>query len=808
MKGGDTIEAPVAVRCYSVCESRIALNRMRQPNLLVPDERPKRILRSLNAMLGLSQEEIAKRLKVSYTTVNAWANGKRMPRDPAIKSMGSLLKAEVLSAAAKGDRLQAVLALLQSAYGAPHLGNKRDPLDELFFILLSLKTSHNTYEDTYSHFKKLFYPWRKLLEATPEEVEAHIRRGGLGSIKARAFIDIAQRLQADFGKVSLRSLEKKETPDAEAYLMSLPGVGLKTARCVLMYSLERDVVPVDTHTYRVGARLGLVATSTSTKSVHAAFDEVVPKGLAYELHTNFVAHGRAVCQDLRPACEKCICRSLCPYPGSRTEGPGSVGDGTKEKQAAAARREPVVHRAGERRRLAAVDVFSGCGGLSAGLKEGGFDVRYALDWDENACATHRLNFPDTVTDCADVRTIGGERVLGITGGPVDLVAGGPNCQGVSQRGLRNPDDPRNFMLPEFVRLVSDLRPRAFLMENVPGLAHRHNYLFLKHIFETFERLGYRCAADVLLAAEYGVPQLRYRFFLIGTLDGLDLTFPAPTHRSSPESTFFERSFPTVWEAIGDLPEISADHQKDVPLAYTCPPSNTYQAYVREGTAKVRNHVCSATQEINLLRASHIPEGGNWKDIPPSLLPPRLFTCRMTDHSTTYGRLRRDQPAFTITSLFGNITAGAFTHPLITRALSVREGARIQSFPDRFEFAGARNSMYRQIGNAVPPLLARAVASHLRSLLEGERTAGIRPRIDNQLLDDKRAWDALPVLTPRFKALFGTGTRWPKGWGPEPSDYSRMLDDNYSLRSEFVPEGALAARRKAPDQLVLAESFSD
>ena len=151
---------------------------MRQPNLLVPDERPRRILEALNAVLELSREEIAKKLRVSYTTVNRWAKGKRMPRELAIKSMGSLLKTEVLSAAAKGDRIRGVLALLQSEYGAPHLGNKRDPLDELFFILLSLKTSHNTYEDTYSHFKKLFYPWRKLLEATPEEVEAHIRRGG------------------------------------------------------------------------------------------------------------------------------------------------------------------------------------------------------------------------------------------------------------------------------------------------------------------------------------------------------------------------------------------------------------------------------------------------------------------------------------------------------------------------------------------------------------------------------------------------------------------------------------------------------
>jgi DNA-cytosine methyltransferase len=384
----------------------------------------------------------------------------------------------------------------------------------------------------------------------------------------------------------------------------------------------------------------------------------------------------------------------------------------------------------------------------------------------------------------DVRKVSGSQILAAARGSVDLLAGGPNCQGVSQRGVRSPDDPRNFMFAEYVRLVSEVRPTAFLMENVPGLAHRHNFEVMSNIFESFKKLGYRCVADVLLAADYGVPQLRYRFVMIGTLNDMPLTLPAPSHTGEPG--LFGCPYVTVWDAIGDLPQIDASRQKDQPLPYAAAPASDFQRYVRDGSEVVHNHICSATETINLDRARHVREGGNWKDIPASVLPDRFFVCRMTDHSTTYARLRRDQPAFTITALFGNITAGAFTHPLSNRALSIREGGRLQSFRDRFLFCGPRNSQYRQIGNAVPPLLGKAVAEHLRRLLSGERPAGLQPRITEAVLKDRRAWDRLPILTPRFRALFGAGTRWPAGWGPEPADYSEMLDKNYSLRQEFLP----------------------
>lgn len=764
------------------------------------DVRSIRIAYALNAILGRRQEQLAAALGVSFSTVNAWINGKRKPHESHAAGLDGLFQEAVSSQPDSSEaKLRIVTALLHVRYGSPHLGNQRDPLDELFFILLSLKTSHRTYEETFEHFKKQFHPWRRLLDADADEVQAHIRRGGLGTIKAKAFIDIAARLKSDFGVVSLNRIRSWDAARAGSYLMSLPGVGIKTARCVMMYSLGLDVMPVDTHTYRVGVRLGLIETAKNPNAAHGAFDKALAPKLAYPLHTNLVAHGREVCVDPTPRCSACELARLCNYKNARVA----------DSEAAAS---PKIRSSGEKLlgaqmlrdgRPRAVDIYAGCGGLSLGLDMAGFDVSFALDWDAHACATHEKNFPGATVVCKDVVQVTGQEIQRASGGEIALVAGGPNCPGVSERGLRSPDDPRNFMLPEFVRLVEELQPRAFLMENVPGLGHRQNFAMLKGIFETFERLGYDCAGDVLLAADYGVPQLRYRFFLVGIRGGIRPSFPLPTHASEEARASGQRlPYITVRDAIFDLPSIPASHQVNQRLAYVCEADSPYRALMRAGSDGIWNHVCSATEEINLLRANEIKEGGNWKDIPTNLLPDRFFACRMTDHSTTYARLRRDQPAFTVTSLFGNITAGAFTHPRDTRALSIREGARLQSFPDSFHFHGPRNSQYRQIGNAVPPLLAASVARHLLQLLKGKQPDSRSPRITPELLRDPRGSDALPVLTPRFKQLFGQATRWPVGWGTPPANPSERLTSNYMLKPEFWPTHLLKTRRNTLDAGVM------
>ena len=433
----------------------------------------------------------------------------------------------------------------------------------------------------------------------------------------------------------------------------------------------------------------------------------------------------------------------------------------------------------------AIDLYAGCGGLSLGLERGGFNVLYALDRDVHACTTHRANLPGASVACCDVRDVTGKDIRSIVGQPIDLVAGGPNCQGVSERGRRDVDDPRNFMFSEFHRIIEELQPGAFLMENVPGLAHKHNWGLLETVFRAFEDIGYRCGADVLLAADYGVPQLRYRLFMIGVRDSSFLpTMPYPTHGSSRVNSGLVPHV-TVHEAIGDLPAIKPDRQIDLPLPYSRKMPNDYQKAARGNQEMVTDHICSATSEINLKRVAAIPVGGNWKDLPSELLPERFFACRMTDHSTTYARLKPDEPAFTVTTQFGNVTSGAFTHPTQHRALSIREGARLQSFPDNFRMKGPRNSQYRQIGNAVPVLLAEAVSCHLRLMMSAPDRIGLPPRITSAAFGPA-GHGRLPVLTPRTPALYGQGTRWPIGWGTEPRLRSDKLDENYMLRPEFWP----------------------
>lgn len=414
--------------------------------------------------------------------------------------------------------------------------------------------------------------------------------------------------------------------------------------------------------------------------------------------------------------------------------------------------------------MTAADIFCGAGGLSLGLKAAGLDVRYAADWEAVAADTHESAFPGCRTECRDIREVDGRHILEAAG-EVHLLAGGPSCQGLSQRGARDPNDPRNMMLREFLRLVGEVRPPCFLMENVAGLAHKHNLHLLRDLFDRFADLGYRCGADVLLAADYGVPQLRHRMFLIGRLGG-EVRFPAPTHGPG--------NYLTSWEAVEDMP--LECRPGEVPYAGEA--AGAYARSLRRADGVVGDHVCTKLTPINQARVDAVPPGGNWKDLPPHLLPERFFRYRMTDQSGTYARLRPDQPAFTITCRAGNVTCGTFIHPAANRSLSVREAARIQSFPDWFSPKGSLADKYRQVGNAVPPRLAAAVARAAVAPADGD----VPPRITGEVLADERKWGRL-VLTPRFQPLFGSGTRWPAGWGPE--DRSK-LDNNYSLKPEFRP----------------------
>jgi DNA (cytosine-5)-methyltransferase 1 len=406
--------------------------------------------------------------------------------------------------------------------------------------------------------------------------------------------------------------------------------------------------------------------------------------------------------------------------------------------------------------LRGLDLFAGAGGLSCGFEWMGGVVVGGVELDEAAAETFAANHRSAKVWAEDIRSLTPRDVLSEVG-PIDLVMGGPMCQGVSQRGPRDPHDERNFAFWAFIDFVREIRPRWFLMENVPALASDvHNRELAIAVFEEIEALGYQVSADVVNAAWLGVPQLRYRLIVMGSLDGTP-SFPEEVGLGA-AGLVREDDFVTVSDAIMDLPAVEAGGGADVmPYPSTSEGLPPYSRELRVGAVELYNHWSADTDEVNLQRIRFVPEGGNWHDIPLEFLPPRFGEVRPSDHTTTYRRLDRRHPAFVITTECGNVTSGAFTHPTHDRAITVREAARLQSFPDRFRFAGPRGSQYRQVGNAVPPLVAKKVLS---CLVGRQPPSPFKGRLSASLFREYSGRRLPFVLAPRYKLLFGRSS-WAK-----------------------------------------------
>jgi DNA (cytosine-5)-methyltransferase 1 len=343
-----------------------------------------------------------------------------------------------------------------------------------------------------------------------------------------------------------------------------------------------------------------------------------------------------------------------------------------------------------------VDVFSGAGGLSAGLQDAGWDCALAIDNWREAMDTYRLNFDGHPALQADIKEVDARLLARNLEGRPDWIVGGPPCQGFSTIGKRKRDDERNDLVAEFIRLVRVLEPRHFLIENVLGL---RDMGATAAILKLSAGLGYTTSFHVLSAAEYGVPQLRRRVVFVGSRDGLTWNRPEPILRAD--------AYTTVWEAIGDLPELGP---AETATAYDKPPSTDYQRRMRIGSPAIQGHTVSAHPRHLIKAISHIPDGGNRSAIPDSHQPKSGF-------HNSYSRLNSAEPAVAVTSNMGKPSGTRCIHPFQHRGLTAREGARLQSFPDRFHFAGGIVSQRLQVANAVPPLLAETLG---RSLADDAR----------------------------------------------------------------------------------------
>ena len=369
-----------------------------------------------------------------------------------------------------------------------------------------------------------------------------------------------------------------------------------------------------------------------------------------------------------------------------------------------------------------VDLFAGAGGLSLGFEQAGFDVAAAVEYDPVHCATHEFNFPDCAAICRSVADLDGKYIRDnsrIGSRTVDVLFGGAPCQGFSMIGKRALDDPRNSLVYHFVRLAVELQSSYFVFENVRGLAVGEHRKFLDEIVQEFRKNGYRVVEDyrVLNAVDYGVPQDRQRLFLIGARKGFPLPeYPDPTHAANgkPDSgNLFRRPTPTVWDALRDIPE--ADdfeellHRDWVKAKFK--KSTAYSAPLRGEQVDPDDYSALREFDSSLLTSS-------LRTIHTDLSRKRFRETAAGDTEPVSRFHKLDPDGVCNTIRAGTASdRGAFTsprpiHPHSPRCITVREAARLHSYPDWFRFHVTKWHGFRQIGNSVPPLLARAVASKI------------------------------------------------------------------------------------------------
>lgn len=345
-----------------------------------------------------------------------------------------------------------------------------------------------------------------------------------------------------------------------------------------------------------------------------------------------------------------------------------------------------------------IDLFSGCGGSALGFQQAGFPIKVAVDIDKSASLSFKKNFPECVVIDKDISYLSGEELLlasGLPSGDKVVLIACPPCQGFSnaRRNSQRLSDPRNKLIYEFLRITEEIRPIAFVMENVPGLATGMGKPMFLQILQKLHELGYQTVYNVVNSADYGVPQKRRRLVLIGAkYQNMRLQFPMKTH-SDPLRSPGLKPWSTVREAISDLPQILAGerHQKDI------------------------LHVAANLSEKNIERVHKTPHDGGSRTAWPDEL---VLDChrKSKGHNDVYGRMGWDQPSPTMTGGCGMISKGRFGHPMQDRAISLREAARLQTFPDSFDFIGNFGQVAKQIGNAVPPLLARKTAETITESL--------------------------------------------------------------------------------------------
>ncbi len=364
-------------------------------------------------------------------------------------------------------------------------------------------------------------------------------------------------------------------------------------------------------------------------------------------------------------------------------------------------------------RLKVIDLFSGVGGLSYGFAhDDNFEIIAANEILPQMAKSYEFNHKGVKVYCRDIKKFSFNDLhsdLGVVGGEIDIVVGGPPCQAYSTVGKRLIDDPRGALFQEYFRILKEVKPKFFLFENVKGLLSMSNGELLPTIIELFSSIGYDIQYQLLNAADYGTPQIRERVIITGTLLSNRYEYPVKTHFNNLESTFqlWESKlipYLTLGDALSDLP-IMADRK--IKTKYISEPQNEFQKKMRDGANDlIEEHTIPNNSEHLIQLMKLLPEGGTPKDLPMDFRPESGF-------GNSYSRLWWDRPSTTITRNLGTPSSARCIHPLAPRPLTTREGARLQGFPDCYKFFGSRSEKNLQIGNAVPTILSEALVKSIK-----------------------------------------------------------------------------------------------
>lgn len=355
-----------------------------------------------------------------------------------------------------------------------------------------------------------------------------------------------------------------------------------------------------------------------------------------------------------------------------------------------------------------VSLFSGGGGLDLGFISEGYKIVWAIDNNKNVIETYKANISKNIL-CADINKIDISKIP-----YADVIIGGPPCQSFSLAGNRNIEDERGQLVWKYIHIIEQIKPKAFVFENVTGLLSAKNLKgekIIELLKAAFKNIGYTVEQQIMNAADYGVPQRRKRVILVG-LKNNKFKFPLPTHS---EDGINLKRYVSVEEALGDLPEAIID--KNSYVTYSISEQNEYQKYVRRNVP-ITDHVIPQMSELDKYIICHVKPGGNYMDIPPEVNSKRIERLQKEGgHTTCYGRLAPDKPAYTINTYFNRPNVGCNIHYKADRLITVREALRLQSFPDDYKIvSSSKQGRNFIVGNAVPPMLAGVIANELKKYL--------------------------------------------------------------------------------------------